>query len=30
MAVTLEICIQTDDEAQPDALTRLHNLFDKA
>jgi integrase len=30
MAVTLEIYTQTDDEAQLDALTRLHNLFDKA
>lgn len=30
MAVTLEIYTQTDDEAQLDALTRLHNLFDQA
>ena len=30
MAVTLEIYTQTDDEAQLDALTRLHNLFDRA
>jgi hypothetical protein len=29
MAVTLEIYTQTDDEAQLDALTRLHNLFDR-
>jgi integrase len=30
MAVTLEIYTQTDDEAQLDAITRLHNLFDRA
>ena len=30
LAVTLEIYTQTDDEAQLDALTRLHNLFDQA
>jgi integrase len=30
MAVTLEIYTHTDDEAQLDALTRLHNLFDQA
>jgi integrase len=30
LAVTLEIYTQTDDEAQLDALTRLHNLFDRA
>ena len=29
LAVTLEIYTQTDDEAQLDALTRLHNLFDQ-
>jgi integrase len=29
MAVTLEIYTQTDDEAQLDALTRLHDLFDR-
>lgn len=30
LAVTLEIYTHTDDEAQLDALTRLHSLFDKA
>jgi hypothetical protein len=30
LAVTLEIYIHTDDEAQLDALTRLQNLFDQA
>jgi integrase len=30
LAVTLEIYTHTDDEAQLDALTRLHNLFDQA
>ena len=30
LAVTLEVYTHTDDEAQLDALTRLHNLFDQA
>jgi integrase len=30
LAVTLEIYTHTDDEAQLDALTRLHNLSDQA
>jgi hypothetical protein len=30
LAVTLENYTQTDDEAQFDALTRLHNLVDQA
>ena len=29
LAVTLEIYTHTDDEAQLDALTRLHDLFDQ-
>jgi integrase len=29
LAITLEIYTHTDDEAQLDALTRLHNLFDE-
>ena len=30
LAITLEIYTHTDDEAQLDALTQLHNLFDEA
>jgi integrase len=30
LAVTLEIYTHTDDEAKVDALTRLHDLFDRA
>ena len=30
LAVTLEIYTHTDEEAQLDALTRLHDLFDEA
>src|SRR5215475_11248452 len=30
LAVTLEIYTHTDDEAKADALTRLHDLFDRA
>ena len=30
LAVTLEIYTHSDDEAQLEALTRLHSLFDKA
>ena len=30
LAITLEVYTHTDDEAQLDALTRLHNLFDQA
>lgn len=30
LAVTLEVYTNVDDEAQRDALTRLHDLFDKA
>lgn len=30
LAVTLEVYTHTDDEAQLDALTRLHDLFDEA
>jgi integrase len=29
LAITLEVYTHTDDEAQLDALTRLHNLFDQ-
>jgi integrase len=29
LAVTLEVYTHTDDEAQLDALTRLHDLFDQ-
>jgi integrase len=30
LAVTLEVYTHTDDSAKLDALTRLHDLFDRA
>jgi len=30
LAVTLEICTHADEQAQREALTRLHDLFDRA